>query len=167
VGGTLETNVRLEKVDGMQTKIIEFLSSHAQSLDEGNYDAWMEAFREQASYRIISAENLRLGLDMPLVLAVNKNMIRDRILSLRQANVYNIHTDHHVLGLPTIKHDGDVLKVKTPLVVHQINQDGIATLYFVGRYIDELSIDADIVTIKSRNVVFDNFGVIRLLATPL
>lgn len=151
----------------MLTKIVEFLSAHARALDAADFDTWMASFEEDASYTVISAENLKLGLNMPLLSASNKNMIRDRILSLREANVYNIHTDHHVLGLPTVSQAGDKVQVNTPLVVHQIDQDGVATLYCIGRYLDELSVSEDAITIRKRDVVFENFGVLRLLATPI
>jgi len=149
-------------------RVIAFLSAHAQRLDVGDFDAWMAPFEEGATYQIVSAENLRLGMDMPLLLASSKNMIRDRILSLREANIYNIHVDHHVLGLPVIEEEGGaVLKVHTPILVHQIDQDGVATLFCVGRYDDELVDEGESFAIRRREVVFENFGIRRLLATPV
>jgi anthranilate 1,2-dioxygenase small subunit len=147
--------------------IAQFLSIHAQLLDERNFDAWLDGFHENARYRVISAENLLLGLDMPLLLANNKNMLRDRIVSLREANVYNLHYDHHLLGLPVIKRLGDVVQVVTPITIHQIDQNGIAELYCIGRYKDELICDSEAIAIMRRDVIYENFGVLRLLSTPL
>lgn len=153
----------------MLDRITEFLSRHAQSLDGQDYDTWLEGFEEDAQYRVISAENLQLNKDMPLVLAKNKNMIRDRILSLREANVYNIHCDHHVLGLPIITPSDakNIIQVTTPFIVHQIDQDGVADLYCVGRYQDKIHMDKDKIGLKSRDVIYENFGVLRLFSTPI
>ena len=43
-------------------------------------------------------ENYVRGLPLQLMLCENKNMLRDRVISLRQANIYNIHVDRHLIS---------------------------------------------------------------------
>ena len=152
---------------GSLDEVIQFLAANARVLDRGDYDAWLGDFAENCRYVVQSAENIDLGHDMPLIYARNKNMLRDRILSLRTANIYNIHRDRHVLGLPWFGSDDSGVAVETSIAVYQTDQDGYSELFCVGAYHDKLVHEDGALRILSREVVVDSFAVKRLLATPL
>ncbi len=147
--------------------VIAFQAKSAALLDAADYDRWMEDFDEDCLYQVLSVENLDLGYDLPLLLAKNKNMLRDRILSLREANIYNIHRDRHVLSLPVVTREGDLIKAVTSLVIYQSDQEGISTLFAVGRYEDEIRESPQGLRLKRRDVILDTYGIVRLLSTPL
>lgn len=147
--------------------VIDFLARNAASLDRTDFDAWVDDFVEDCCYRVVSVENAQLGYDMPLMLMKNKNMLHDRILSLREANIYNIHRDSHILGLPVVAAANGEIRAETPITVYQTNQDGVASLFCVGRYVDEIVQSAGALKLKRRDVMVENFGIIRLLSTPL
>jgi len=86
---------------------------------------------------------------------------------LRQANVYNIHRDTHMLGLPLLANGGGIVRAETPFTIYQTNQDGIASLFCVGRYVDEIVTEGNRLKLRHRDVMVENFAVIRLLSTPL
>ena len=151
----------------MLPEVITFLARNASALDNIDYDSWCDDFVEDCRYRVISVENQLLGHDMPLMLMKNRNMILDRILSLRQANVYNIHRDTHMLGLPLLANGGGIVRAETPFTIYQTNQDGIASLFCVGRYVDEIVTEGNRLKLRHRDVMVENFAVIRLLSTPL
>lgn len=151
----------------MLVAVIDFLARNAAALDRTDFDHWAEDFVEDCTYRIVSMENHQLGYDMPLMLMKNKNMILDRILSLREANIFNIHRDSHILGLPVVEKKNDRIQVETPITVFQTNQDGVASLFCVGRYVDKIVETKAGLKLKSRDVMVENFGIIRLLSTPL
>jgi anthranilate 1,2-dioxygenase small subunit len=148
-------------------ELVPFLAGNARQLDRGAYEAWLDDFVEDGSYTVTSAENVELGKDIPLIYARGKNMLRDRISSLRQANLYNIHRDRHVLGLPWWQSDGDRLAVETSIAVYQIDQDGYPTLFCAGSYCDTLVRRDGGLKLLARNVIVDSFAIKRLLATPL
>ena len=152
---------------GSLDEVVQFLANNARALDSGDYDAWLGDFAEDCRYVVQSAENLDLGHDMPLMYARNKNMLRDRILSLREANIYNIHRDRHVLGLPWLGRGDSALPVETGIAVFQTDQDGYSALFCVGAYRDKLVRENAAYRILSREVIVDSFAVKRLLATPL
>jgi anthranilate 1,2-dioxygenase small subunit len=152
---------------GLLDEVVQFLAANARLLDSGDYEAWLEHFVEDCRYVVQSVENIALGHDMPLIYARNKNMLRDRIVSLRQANLYNIHRDRHLLGLPWVRQEGARLSVETSLAVYQTDQDGYPTLFCVGAYRDKLVREDGARRILSREVVVDSFAIKRLLATPL
>jgi anthranilate 1,2-dioxygenase small subunit len=114
-----------------------------------------------------SIENIELGHDMPLMYARNKNMLRDRIVSLRDANIYNIHRDRHIIGLPGISVDADEVRAEANIAVYQTDQNGYSVLFCVGAYRDTLVERDRKLKILSREVIVDSFAVKRLLATPL
>jgi anthranilate 1,2-dioxygenase small subunit len=148
-------------------EVVQFLAANARHLDSGDYDSWIEDFAEDCRYVVQSVENIDLGHDMPLIYARNKAMLRDRILSLREANLYNIHRDRHLLGLPWIRRQQDGLSVETSLAVYQTDQDGYSSLFCAGAYRDKLVRVRGAHKILSREVVVDSFAIKRLLATPL
>ena len=47
-------------------------------------------------------ENYDRGLPAALIFCDSRAMLEDRIMALREANKYNIHTDRHLIGLPRI-----------------------------------------------------------------
>ena len=49
-------------------------------------------------YKIVPRENHVRNLPLSLMLCENKDMLRDRVQSLRKANIYNIHTDRHLVS---------------------------------------------------------------------
>jgi anthranilate 1,2-dioxygenase small subunit len=151
----------------MLVETIAFLAENASALDRADFDRWIEDFIEDCTYKVTSAENVSLGYDFPLMLMKNRNMILDRILSLREANVYNIHRDTHVLGLPVVRVDGDMVHAETAIAVYQTSQDGISALFCVGRYLDAISAAGGRLRLKSREVLIESFAIARLLSTPL
>jgi len=151
----------------MILEVCQFLAANARALDRGDFEGWLDGFREDARYRVVTTENLELGHDLPLMLATNKDMLRDRIVSLREANIYNIHTDRHVIGLPIVESKGDLVFAETSVAVFQTDQEGVSTLFCVGSYRDELAKENGGLVLQSRDVVIDTAGILRLLSTPL
>jgi len=68
------------------------------ALDEDRLEDWVELFDEDCDYRIVTRENVEQGLPNVLMWCDNKNMLRDRVESYRNVNLYNPHYDRHVIG---------------------------------------------------------------------
>ncbi len=71
-------------------------------LDEARYDAWLALFAAECRYNVVSRENYDRGLPAALIFCDSRAMLEDRIMALREANKYNIHTDRHLIGLPRL-----------------------------------------------------------------
>ena len=111
-------------------------------------------------------ENYDRGLPAALVFCDSRPILEDRILALREANKYNIHTDRHVIGLPlVIEESRDALVVEAPFAVFQTDQEGASRLFATGLYRDRLLPDG--LVISEKLVLLDTFAVPTLLATPL
>lgn len=135
-------------------------------LDAARWDDWLALFAADCRYRIVPRENYERGLPAGLVYCDTRAILEDRILALREANKYNIHTDRHLIGLPlVVEESGDELVVEAPFAVYQTDQEGATRLFATGLYRDRLLPGS--LLISDKLVLLDTFAVPTLLATPL
>jgi anthranilate 1,2-dioxygenase small subunit len=153
---------------GERDLALAMLADYGWLIDEGRLDEWLELFSEQCVYKVVPRENIALGLSGFLILCESKDMLRDRIMSLRQANKYNIHTPRHVIGLPRFRRiDARSFAAEMSYAVFQSNQDGESRLFSVGTYTDRIEIENGVARLREKIVIVDTFSVPSLLAVPL
>lgn len=148
--------------------IIDLMADYVHLLDDDRLEEWVELFVEDCVYKILSRENVEADLPLELMSCGNKNMVRDRVLSLREANVFNIHWDRHVLGTIRVAGEqGGLYRVRTNYAAYQTNQDGETALFSVGVYEDQVLFRDGRPYFKEKIVIADTFAVARMLSTPL
>ncbi|MBM3484292.1 MAG: aromatic-ring-hydroxylating dioxygenase subunit beta [Alphaproteobacteria bacterium] len=148
--------------------INDLMADYCHFIDDNRLEDWLGFFVEDCVYKILSRENVDSNLPLELMLCSNKNMLRDRVLSLRQANIYNIHTDKHVLGVVRILgEENGLYRVQANYTVYQTNQDGVSMLFSVGTYRDKIRFEGAEPRFVEKIVVADTFGIPRMLSTPL
>ncbi|PKU23451.1 aromatic-ring-hydroxylating dioxygenase subunit beta [Telmatospirillum siberiense] len=148
--------------------VTDLLAAATLRLDEDELESWVECFEETAVYRILSRENVARGLPLPLFQCDNKNMLRDRVLSLRKANVTNPHRDCHVAGLPALEAEADgTISVTSSYALYQTDPDGVGRLFSVGRYRDRIRIAGSAAKFIERVVIVDMFSIPTMLSTPI
>ena len=107
---------------------------------------------------------------MPLgmIYATPRAMLRDRVRSLREANVYEAQRYRHVSGaaLVTPGEDG-TLKAQTSFIVARIMHGGETTLFATGRYHDHVVLDDGKPRFAEKIVILDSRLIDTLLAIPL
>lgn len=151
-----------------RTAIHDLMADYGHYIDDNRLEDWLGFFVEDCVYKILSRENVDSNLPLELMLCSNKNMLRDRVLSLRQANIYNIHTDKHLLGaVRVLGEENGLYRVQTNYSVYQTNQDGVSTLFSVGTYRDRIRFEGGEPRFVEKIVVADTFGIPRMLSTPL
>jgi len=143
------------------------LDRYARLIDEDRLEEWVELFTPEGRYEIISRENLAQGFALPLMLCENRNQIADRVMSLRKANIYNIHTDRHLISQLHVEALPDGWRIGANYALFQTNQEGVSSLYSVGRYDDEVrELDGQLLFVCKR-VIVDTGAIPSLLATPI
>jgi len=148
--------------------IHDLMADYCHFIDDDRLEAWLDFFAEDCVYKILSRENVESNLPLELMLCSNKNMLRDRVLSLRQANIYNIHHDKHVLGAVRVfAPEAGLYRVQANYTVYQTNQDGVSALFSVGTYRDVIRFVDGRPLFQEKIVVADTFGIPRMLSTPL
>jgi anthranilate 1,2-dioxygenase small subunit len=137
-------------------------------IDTAQYDGWLALFTESSLYQIMPRENLDAGFAAALIYCRGKDMLRDRITSLRDVNKFNIHTTRHIIGRSRVgTTTGDLIPVITPFAVYQTDQEGVSQLFAVGAYDSRLCRTAGALRFVSQIVQLDTFSVPTLLSDPL
>jgi len=140
--------------------------SHA--LDNDRLEEWPEFFTDDCLYEIIPRENADAGLPIGIIYCDSKKMLRDRVLSLRHANIYEAHTYRHMTsGLVFKAIANDSVEAESSYVVVQTLQNGESFVYQAGRYVDRVVKTAAGWRYASRRVIYDTLRVATLLATPI
>lgn len=148
--------------------IAHLFARYANCLDEHRLDEWVDCFADEARYCVLSRENLERKLPLTLLQLDNKSMMRDRVLSLREANVTNIHRDQHLTGLPQIEAlRGDDWTVVSGYAMYTTNAEGKSTLFGVGSYRDIVRVRDGVAKFVERIVIADTFAIPNMLSTPI
>lgn len=149
------------------------LIGHAQNayvrcIDGGDLEAWPDFFENECVYKITTADNYAQGLEAGVIFANSKGMLRDRVASLREANIYERHVYRHFLGQPWIvSEEGAEVRSETSFFVARIMRDGTTDVYATGRYIDTYRLNGAAPKLRERIVVCDSSRFDTLLALPL
>ena len=152
----------------MRLAIDDLFADYGAHLDSDRLEDWVELFVEDCIYQIVPRENAELGLPVTLMLCENKNMLRDRIVSLRQANEYSVHTDKHLISNVRIK--GTVnngYAVEASYAMYQADNEGYGSLYSFGTYVDEIVHDGGAMKFRRKTVIVDNWSIPHMLSTPI
>jgi len=148
--------------------IAQAQAAYARCIDDDRLEAWPDFFSESCVYKITTAENFREGLEAGIIFANSRDMLRDRVSALREANIYERQSYRHILGQPCIlSDDGAGVRCETSFLVLRIVQDGDSTIYASGRYLDVYAIRNDVAELNERIVVCDSSRIDTLLAIPL
>ena len=119
-------------------------------------------------YKITTSDNHSQGLEAGVIFANSKGMLRDRVASLREANIYERHTYRHFFGQPWIlSEEPDAVRSETSFMAARIMRDGTTDVYATGRYIDLYRLKDGVLTLRERIVVCDSSRFDTLLALPL
>jgi len=138
------------------------------NLDNDRLEAWPTLFTENCLYEIVPKENADRGLPIGIIYCTNQKMLRDRVVSLRNANIYEEHTYRHMTSGLTITSEQDgVIETESSYVVVQTRADGESGVYQAGKYFDRIMRTADGLRYRSKRVVYDTSRVQTLLATPI
>src|SRR5438093_11811425 len=93
----------------LQQAVERLHARYAHALDEGRLEDWPEFFAQNGRYRITTGENEDRGLPLPVLYAEGRPMLRDRIQSLRHANIYEPQRYRHILSSVLVVEVDDTL----------------------------------------------------------
>jgi anthranilate 1,2-dioxygenase small subunit len=153
---------------GLLPRVWQLNAEYARALDDDRMEAWPDFFADDCLYKITSADNHRRGMEVGLMYADSKDMVRDRVAALRTANIYERQSYRHIVGMPAILGEDDgTVRAETPFLVARIMRDGTTDLFATGRYLDLLVEEAGALRFRERLVVCDSSRIDTLLAIPL
>ena len=143
-------------------------TDYVHCLDADELERWPDFFTEDCFYRITSAENYEAGMPLGLIHATSRNMLKDRVSALREANIYEPQRYRHLVSSIKIgeEHE-DTLDVLANFLVVRTMQEGDMMIFAVGRYLDEIRRQNGLWKFARKNVVLDSRQVDTLLAIPI
>ncbi len=153
----------------VRERVLDLQLRYAHAIDDDRLEAWPGFFTERCRYRVIPRENHARGLPACLIDGKGRAMLVDRVVSLRGANIYNIHFDRHLMSPPLVeaaREDGTVT-ARTQFTVMQSDQAGVTKVFAAGVYLDVVDLSGEQALFVERTVVLDSYGVQELLATPI
>jgi anthranilate 1,2-dioxygenase small subunit/terephthalate 1,2-dioxygenase oxygenase component beta subunit len=154
----------------LQQAILDLNARYAQTIDDGRLEDWPAFFTETARYVVTTAENFERGLPLGIIYATSRAMLRDRVRSLREANVYEAQRYRHIVGLPLIELGVEgTARATTSFLVVRVMHTGETSMFACGCYRDHIVNDANDGALRfaERIVVLDSRQVDTLLALPL
>jgi anthranilate 1,2-dioxygenase small subunit len=138
------------------------------NLDNDRLEAWPTLFTEDCLYEIVPKENADMGLPIGIIYCNNQKMLRDRVVSLRNANIFEEHSYRHMTsGLCVIAEKDGVIETESNYVVIQTRTNGESEVYQAGKYYDQVVRTDTGLRYKSKRVIYDTSRVQTLLATPI
>ncbi len=149
-------------------RIIDLEHDYAHSIDDDRLEDWPDLFVEDCLYQIIPRENLNRGTPLPIIYCDNKDMLRDRVVILRRALIYNLHYDRHVVGNVRVRgEEAGTFEVWASFIVLQTDTDGETSFFASGKYEDLVVFVDGEAKFKQKVVVLDTAAVPNMISTPL
>jgi anthranilate 1,2-dioxygenase small subunit len=137
-------------------------------LDNDRLEEWPGMFVDDCLYEIIPKENEDLGLPAPVIHCDSNAMLRDRVISLRNANIYEKPTYRHfVSGLEYKVVDERTVDMTSSYLVVNTSPAGDTSIYQAGRYYDRVVKTDNGWRFKSKRVIYDTSRVQTALSIPI
>jgi anthranilate 1,2-dioxygenase small subunit len=140
----------------------------ADLLDDDQVEAFPNHFVDDCLYRITSRENYDQGLPGALMYCEGIAMLRDRILALRETQVYEPRSwRHFISGVRVLGDDGTRVTARANFLVIEAMSDEEPRVFIVGRYLDVLERRGDRLLFREHVAVCDNHSIRRSLIIPV
>jgi 3-phenylpropionate/cinnamic acid dioxygenase small subunit len=150
----------------LQLAVERLHARYAHAIDADKLEDWPGFFTENGRYRVATAENEERGLPLPVLYCEGRGMMRDRIQSLRHANIYEPQRYRHIVSSVLVeKIEPKLARSSANFMVIRIMQDGATMAFASGRYMDRIALPE--MKYDERVVICDSRRFDTLLAIPL
>jgi anthranilate 1,2-dioxygenase small subunit len=154
----------------IQFAVEKLHARYAHALDADRLEDWPGFFTENGRYRIATAENEARGLPLSVLLAESRAMLRDRVQSLRHANIYEPQRYRHMVSSVLLERlDDKRVQSTANFLVIRVMESGDTLVFASGRYLDRVVLAGEHgePQYEERVVVCDSRRFDTLLAIPL
>ena len=146
----------------------QLFTDYVHCLDADELERWPDFFTDDCFYRITSAENYEAGMPLGLIHATSRNMLKDRVSALREANIYEPQRYRHLVSsMKIVEELGETLDLVANFLVVRTMQEGDMTLFAAGRYVDQVKHANGTWKFARKTVVLDSRQIDTLLAIPI
>jgi anthranilate 1,2-dioxygenase small subunit len=141
---------------------------YAHCIDDDQLEDWPDYFTEDCFYQVISRNDYEQGLPAGVMTCKSRGMLVDRIVSLRNANIYEPQSYRHLISAIRLRGQEDGLwSVQTGYAVIRTMQEGDVSVFSSGKYLDRVDLRGDRPRFKERIAVFDSPRIDTLMVIPI
>ena len=152
----------------LRQTLLALQDEYISTLDTDALELWPEMFVDDCLYEIIPKENEDLGLPAPVIYCDSKAMLRDRVVSLRNANIFQPVIYRHFFSGLSFQVGGDgCIEMRSSYLVINTSQLGQSTVYQTGRYHDVVVQAEGRWRFRSKRVIYDTSRIQTALAIPI
>lgn len=150
-------------------ELTQFVLGYCACIDEDRLEEWPAHFTDDGLYEMATRENVDRGLPATAMRCEGIGMLRDRVVSLRHANVYaKQYYRHLVTDLRIVERDERTVRVTgNYLVTRTVAAEGDPILFSVGQTDDLVRVDLQGPRFQRRRVIADNDRIHTLLVLPV
>lgn len=147
----------------------QLMLAYCACIDGDRLEDWPNFFSPDGRYELTTRENVDRKLPATAMLCEGAGMMRDRVVSLRHANVYaKQHYRHIVTGLLMGERTRSTVSVSSNyLVLRTLAMEGDPIVFSVGHATDTLVLTDQGLRLQSRRVIADNDRFHTLLVLPI
>ncbi len=151
-----------------QAAIARLMTQYANAIDNDELERWPQFFTADGLYQIVPRSAFDQGHPVGIWYCDNRDMLEDRVSSIREVNVFEPHVYRHVIG-PTeiLGLDAGVYRTQTSYIVVRTMHDGEMCVFSAGRYVDEVVVERDTALLRKRIVVTDSARFDTLVVIPI
>jgi salicylate 5-hydroxylase small subunit len=172
-----------ETLIDLQFQINHTNARYAQTLNDGNFNAWPNFFIENARYKIQARENHARGLPLCIVDLESQGMMKDRIYGITQTIFHAPYYTRHVIGQALILGSQDAGELNQMLqmnlnpstlfvsssnyCVFRTKPGQSSEVFNVGQYLDHWVQTPEGLKIASRHCIYDSEMILNSLIYPI
>ena len=149
-------------------EIQQLQERYCAALDNDRLEEWATLFTEDCLYEIVPRENADMGLPIGLIHCPNARMLRDRVVALRHANIYEAHSYRHMTsGLQIKTVDAQTVTAESSYVVIQTRTNGESFVFQAGRYLDRIVRTPEGLKFAERLCIYDSEMIPNSIIYPI
>lgn len=163
----LHPNIPISEIS--YRSVEQIIYEWARLIDENRVEEITHLLDENGRYTVQSRFNFDRNLPHCLIDCHSAAQLRDRILSMRIANIYEPHHYRHLIsGIQILKKEGNTLFVVSNFsIIRTMELDGTINVIFSGQARDQIQLENDQIIFKKRHLIFDSRTIETLLVIPI
>jgi len=150
-------------------RVEQLIYEWARRIDENRVEAITDLLTPSGRYIVQSRFNLDRNLPHCSIDCHSPAQLRDRILSMRIANIYEPHHYRHMIsGIQILHKENDQLEVVSNFsIIRTMELDGQIQIIFTGQARDLVEMDEEQTLFAKRHLIFDSRAIETLLVIPI
>mgnify|MGYP003333313591 FL=1 len=153
-----------------QASVAWLLAEWAHAIDDDRVEFIAELMRPDGRYTVSSRFNVSRGLPLSIIDARSAAQLRDRIKSMRLANIYQPQNYRHVISAIQVlgQDESGCLQVRSSFAVFRTLESSGDSVYFAGgRCDDVIDVQGPQPRFAQRHFIYDSRAVETLMVIPL